>query len=208
MRGAKPLDFPLRAPNLGVMARLRKRLLAAVVVSMVSAGSPGIGVAQDAAQSARLDELLAELAQPDRPDWSNTEAEIVRLWSRSGSPAMDLLLSRANEAIAAEDYPVAVEHLSALIDHAPKFAEAWNARATAFYFMGEFSLSLADIEHTLALNPRHFGALEGLAAIFEELGEPELALRALQAARDINPNRPSVQDGLERLERKTGASDL
>ncbi len=74
--------------------------------------------------------------------------------------------------------------------------------------LGEYALSLADIEHVLALNPRHFGALEGLASILEELDEPELALRALQAAHDINPNRPSVKEGLERLERKTGAVEL
>jgi len=31
------------------------------------------------------------------------EADIQRLWGQSGSPAMDLLLRRAQEAIAAED---------------------------------------------------------------------------------------------------------
>ncbi len=195
------------------MAGFQKRLRAGAVASLVSiaglwVAGAGPGAAQSAEQAARLDELLAQLAEPDRPDWSRTEAEIVRIWSRSGSPAMDLLLGRAREAIEAEAYRLAVEHLSALVDHAPEFAEGWNARATAFYFLGEYSLSLADIEHVLALNPRHFGALEGLAAIMEELDEPELALRALQAAHAINPNRPSVQEGLARLERKTGAVEL
>ena len=36
---------------------------------------------------------------------------------------MDLLLGRGNEALEAEDYPTAIEHFSALIDHAPDFAE-------------------------------------------------------------------------------------
>ncbi len=168
----------------------------------------GVGLAQTAEREARLEELFGELAQPDRPDWSRTESEIVRLWSQSGSPAMDLLLGRASAAMEAEDYALAVEHLSAIVDHAPDFAEAWNARATAFYLLEEYALSMADIERTLALNPRHFGALEGLAAIFEQLDEPELALRALRAAHEINPNRPSVQQGLERLERMTGAVEL
>lgn len=195
------------------MAGFQKRLLAGAVASLVSisglwVAGAGISAAQTVEQTARLDELLAKLAEPDQPDWSQTEAEIVRIWSQSGSPAMDLLLGRATAAIEAEDYPLAVEHLSALIDHAPDFAEGWNARATAFYFMGEYSLALSDIEHVLALNPRQFGALEGLGSILEELDQPELALRALKAAQEINPNRPSVQDSLARLERRTGAVEL
>ncbi|MBA3324052.1 MAG: hypothetical protein H0T41_01805 [Rhodobacteraceae bacterium] len=170
------------------MTGFQKRLLAGAVASALG--------------------LFAELSEPGREDWPRVEAEIVRLWSQSGSPAMDLLLRRAAEAIEAEDFAAAVEHLSALTDHAPEFAEGWNARATAFYLLDEYALSMADIERTLALNPRHFGALEGLAAIFEELGQDELALKALQAAHDINPNRPSVQEGLARLQRKTGAVEL
>lgn len=166
------------------------------------------GRAQTAEQTARLDVLYAELAEPGRNDWETVETEIQRLWSQSGSPAMDLLLRRGNEAMAAEDYGRAVEHFSALIDHAPNFAEAWNARATAFYYMDEYSLSLSDIERTLALNPRHFGALEGLAAIFEAMNQPTLALDAAEAAIEINPNRPSLQETVKRLESETGSTAL
>jgi len=190
----------------------QKRFVAGAVASTLLAGvlapAAAQNAAQEAAQAERLDALFAELAEPGREDWSRVETEIVRLWSRSGSAAMDLLLRRANEALEAQDYARAVEHLSALIDHAPDFAEGWNARATAFYMLDEYALSLADIERTLALNPRHFGALEGLGAILEEMDEPELALRALREAHAIHPNRPSVQDSLARLERKAGAVEL
>ena len=70
----------------------------------------------------------------------------------------------------AQEYDVAIEHLTALTDHAPDFAEGWNARATAFYLIGEYALAVADIERALALNPRHFGAMSGLAFILEEIG--------------------------------------
>jgi len=189
------------------MTEFQKRLIAGVLSSALWL-SAGAVPAQTAGQAARLDELFTELAEPGREDWPRIEAEIVRLWSQSGSPAMDLLLRRAADAIEAEDYAAAVEHLSALTDHAPEFAEGWNARATAFYLLDEYALSMADIERTLALNPRHFGALEGLASILEELGESELALKALEAAHDINPNRPSVQEGIARLKRTTGAVEL
>jgi tetratricopeptide (TPR) repeat protein len=189
------------------MVGLQKRLLAAALVAAMSlAGAAARG--DDANRSARLDALFAELAEPGREDHLRIETEIARLWSQSGSPAMDLLLRRGREAIDAEDLAAAVEHFSALIDHAPDFAEGWNARATAFYLLDEYALSIADIERTLALEPRHFGALEGLAAILEQMDRPELALRALRQAHALNPNRASVQEAIERLERETGAADL
>ena len=132
----------------------------------------------------------------------------TRIWSHSGSPAMDLLLSRGNAALQAEDYPTALEHFSALIDHAPDFAEGWNGRATTYYLMGEFSLSIADVEHVLVLNPRHFGALAGLAFMLEQMDEPELALKALHQVQALNPNRPNINDAVTRLETMTGDAEL
>jgi len=37
---------------------------------------------------------------------------------------MDLLLQRGQEAMDNEDYEAAIEHFTALTDHAPDFAEA------------------------------------------------------------------------------------
>lgn len=161
-----------------------------------------------ARDAATLDTLFAELAEPGREDWEKIEGEITRIWSRSGSPAMDLLLRRANEALEAEDYPTALEHFSALVDHAPDFAEGWNARATTFYLMGEYTLSIADVGHVLALNPRHFGALSGLAFMYEDMDQPELALKALHMVQKINPNKPAINEAAKRLERTTGEAEL
>jgi tetratricopeptide (TPR) repeat protein len=190
------------------MIGIRKRLLAGAVASLLTAAMPPMVAAQAEDREARLETLFAELAEPGREDWSRIEGEITRLWSQSGSPAMDLLLRRGAEAMEAEDYAAAIEHLTALTDHAPDFAEGWNARATAFFLLGEYALSLADIERTLALNPQHFGALGGLAAIFEQSGRPDLALAALRAVGEITPNRPDVAETIERLERAAGVSDL
>lgn len=160
------------------------------------------------AQSEKLDELYAELQNPDLPNWEAVEAQIWDEWSRSGSPAMDLLLTRGRAALEAEDPEAAIEHFSALTDHAPDFAEGWNARATAFYQLEEFGLSLADIERTLVLNPRHFGALGGLASILEQINQPRAALSAYRAAHTIHPHRPNVEEAIERLERQLGDAEL
>jgi tetratricopeptide (TPR) repeat protein len=169
---------------------------------------PAPEAAEPETDAARLDALFVELAEPGRDDWERIEGEIIRIWSKSGSPAMDLLLRRGNEALEAEEYAAALEHFSALTDHAPDFAEGWNGRATAFYLMDEYSLAIADVERVLALEPRHFGALSGLAFMLEAMGEPELALEALQLVQALNPNRPNINQAVTRLEQMSGEADL
>lgn len=160
------------------------------------------------ADEATLDSLFTELQDPANEDWEATEEKIWKEWSRSGSRAMDLLLERGRSAMAAGDYEVAVEHLSALIDHAPDFAEGWNARATAFYLMNQYGLSMADIQQTLALNPRHFGAMSGMGAILEGTGRLKDALTVYTRALEIHPHQPGVIEAVERLSAEVGGTTL
>jgi Flp pilus assembly protein TadD len=160
------------------------------------------------AQSADLDALFDRLKSASGPDAQQIEQEIWAEWSKSGSDAMDLLLSRGRAAMAAGDAQLAVQHLTALVDHAPDFAEGWNARATAYYQLGDFGPAVADIAKTLTLNPRHFGALSGLGSIFEELGAPEKAKAAYQAAVDINPHATGAVQAIDRITRETEGQDL
>lgn len=108
----------------------------------------------------------------------------------------------------AQDLDTAIEHFSALIDHAPGFAEGYNARATAYFEADRLGLSLRDVEMTLALNPRHFGALTGLALILEQVGDPEDALAAYRMVNAIHPHRPDIKDAIERLETSLGGTAL
>ncbi|MCV2874951.1 hypothetical protein OE810_01650 [Rhodobacteraceae bacterium XHP0102] len=177
--------------------------LANTAVSAVAHAQTVPPIQQDDARSeAQLNALLEELKAPVLPDWQRVEAEILNLWSRSGSPAMDLLLRRGRQAMARDDYQAALAHLTALTDHAPEFAEGWNARATLFFEMGDYGPSLDDIARTLALNPNHFGALTGLGMIMEEVKAYSHALDAFRAARAIHPHRPDLEQAVERLERQ------
>lgn len=152
----------------------------------------------------RLDglfEQLAELGEGPEADArrKGLTQEIGLLWSRSGSDSMDLLLRRGRAAIDAGEYLRAVDHLTALTDHAPNFPEGWNARATAFFLLEEWGLALADIERVLALEPRHFGALTGLAVILEKIDRPGDALRAWRRALAVHPHLERAVEGVERL---------
>ena len=156
----------------------------------------------------RLDRLFAELADPANENWAYTEENIWIEWSKSGSPAMDLLLQRGRLAMAAGDFDAAIEHLTALIDHDPAFAEGWNARATAYFNAGLFGPSIEDVRHVLLLNPRHFGAMAGLGMMLEEMDDPKDAMAAYEAARAIHPRQAGVLDAIERLHRQLDGQDI
>lgn len=169
-------------------------LIVAALLPLMMVGTPVFG------QTDKLDGLFDKLKTADAMEAARIEQEIWIEWSKSGSAAMDLLLERGQEAMAMGDMTTAIEHFTALIDHAPDFAEGWNARATAYYQAGQIGPALADIGQTLRLNPRHFGALEGLAMIFQELEEPEKALEVWKAVEAIHPHAAGVSDAIKEIE--------
>lgn len=177
------------------------RILAALVLLLLH-------VSPVFADASKLDDLFQRLKAADEEAAQGIEADIWREWSKSGSAAMDLLLERGRAAMAEGAPDVAIEHFTALIDHAPEFAEGWNARATAYYQTGDFGPSVADIGKVLQLNPRHFGALNGLALIFEELERPKQALEVYRAVLDIHPNAAGVVEAIARIEDQLNGQDL
>ncbi|MGG7567313.1 tetratricopeptide repeat protein [Rhodovulum sp. DZ06] len=159
----------------------------------------------------RLDGLFEELAAlgPDEEGARRRVAgEIGRLWSLSGSDTIDLLLRRGREAMEDGDNHRALAHFSALTDHAPGFAEGWNARATAFFLLEEWGMALADIERALELEPRHFGALTGLGVILEKIDRPQDALRAWRRALEVHPHLERAVEAVERLSVEVEGRDI
>ncbi|MFT6450987.1 MAG: tetratricopeptide (TPR) repeat protein [Halocynthiibacter sp.] len=156
----------------------------------------------------KIDELFEALQTAKGRDLVRAEEEIWIEWSRSGSPAMDLLLKRGRDALEAGDPLRAIEHLSALIDHAPDFAEGYNARATAYFQSDDYGPALADIHMVLALNPRHFGALGGFAIILDEMGRERAALDVYRRLQGLHPSREGLAEAIARLERSLGDQEI
>ncbi|MEL6600735.1 MAG: tetratricopeptide repeat protein [Pseudomonadota bacterium] len=178
------------------------RIAGTTLLTLVLLASSAAAQTDPAAQRAlQISDTLAALADPEAENPDMLEARVIRLWSQSGSPSADFLLQRGRAAMASGDLDKAIEHLTALTDHAPEFAEGWNARATAFFQMEEYGLSIQDVARTLTLNPNHFGALAGLGFIYERLDRPAQAYAAFEAAHRINPHSEGVEAGLRRTRR-------
>lgn len=134
--------------------------------------------------------------------------EIKMEWAKSGSPSMDLLLKRGRDAMDEQDFDAAIDHFSALIDHAPGFAEGWHGRATAFFRSSQYGFAIGDLEQTLALNARHFGAIYGLAVILEQMGDIDRAYDIYQEVRMLYPLHPEATKALLRLEVRVNGTEL
>ena len=77
----------------------------------------------------------------------------------------------------------------------PDWSEAWNKRATVLYLMNQYQSSLDDIKITLALEPRHFGALSGQALNYIELNQYEKAIESYKNVQKIYP----IMDGAKKM---------
>ena len=183
---------------------LRSKVHVTLSVASFFVLAPALGWAQET----DLDDLFDNLATVGPDAAQAIEQRIWREWSKSGSPSLDFLLDRGRAARESEEPARAVEHLTALIDHAPGFAEAYNLRATAYFQQGLYGPSLEDIRSALALNPRHFGAMSGLGLILEELGYPEDALAAWREVIALHPNQQGAAEAVARLERAVEGTAL
>ncbi len=156
-----------------------------------------------AGQAGKIDDLFAEL-QAVPADQVEQSARIVdqinAIWSDSGSASMDLLLQRGHAALEEGEIQAAIDHFSALVDHAPGFSEGYHGRAMAYFEAGYYGPALVDLRKTLSLNPRQFLALRGLGFILEDAGQTEQALETYRAALALNPHDENVQMAIARLE--------
>lgn len=157
----------------------------------------------------QLDDLFAALAKSaDEREAKGIERKIVAIWHQSGSPTIDLLVRRAVTAIREKDYPLALDYLDSVVMLKPDYAEGWNKRATVYYLLDDYGQSLADIEHVLDLEPRHFGALSGLGRILEEMGDEKRALDVFEYVLKIHPHFAEIEKEVEDLKRATGGRDI
>ncbi len=154
-----------------------------------------------------IDKLLADLKRERKPEGANSIANrIMARWSDSGSATVNLLLKWAEDAAKEKKNAAALDFLDQAIVLAPDSVAAWNRRATLHYTMGQYRKSMADINHVLKLEPRHFGALAGMAAILSESGREAMALAAWERYLDIYPADRQAQDVVSKLSEKLAGS--
>jgi tetratricopeptide (TPR) repeat protein len=172
-------------------------ILLAVLLAAMTAG------AQADQRDDRLDRLFLRLqGNVSAAEGQRLEQRIWEIWLQSDDGEANRLMLHGVAAMHSRDYARALDLFDELIVAAPDFAEAWNRRATLYYLTGDYAASVRDIQQTLSLEPRHFGALSGLGMIYDRLGQPEAALKSFEAALDLNPHLAGPRERAAELRRE------
>ena len=150
-----------------------------------------------------LDPLFEALKRERDADKARGIAtQIMTDMNQSGSATVDLLMQWAATAIKEKRNAAALDFLDQVTLLDPAYPEGWNRRATLHYTMGNSRKSMADIAEVLKREPRHFGAIAGMAGILMENGRDELALKAWEDYLAVYPADRDAQEAVTKLSEK------
>ena len=114
----------------------------------------------------RLNTLFESLQHPESTNSHDKIIEEIWLvWNEIDNPYTQRIMDSMPLYFASQKYIEALEGLHKIIEEFRNYSEAYNKRATIFFILGRYSSSMVDIKNTLDLEPRHFGALGGMARI-------------------------------------------
>ncbi len=145
--------------------------------------------------------LARRLHDPDDKVRQLAGNALWAVWFRADSEDNNQELQRLARL---RDRGRALTGLNALIERAPRFAEAYNQRAILFYQAKLYEKAIADCETVLALNPYHFGAQVGLAQCLMQLRRHKAALRAFRKTLRLHPFMEGVEETIRALESALG----
>jgi tetratricopeptide (TPR) repeat protein len=173
-------------------------LAAAVLLASALAGS----AAADQ-NDPRLDGLFARLQATQSPREAQAiESLIWDAWLTIDDDDVGVVLRQGTALMEQGQLQQALVAFNSVVRLAPQFAEGWNKRATVHFLLEDYDSSIADIERTLALEPRHFGALSGLGQIYWALDRKALALKAFEAALRVDPHLAGPRAAVEALKKE------
>ena len=160
----------------------------------------GAGPAAADQTDERLDLLFATLQKTQRPAEVRVAQDMIwAIWTESDDDSVQSLMSEGLAAMSENRLKVALGLFDRIVVQAPDFAEGWNKRATVHFLLGNLLQSITDVEKTLALEPRHFGALSGLGQIYLLLGDESGALNAFEQALAMHPHLGGARAAVDAL---------
>ena len=149
----------------------------------------------------KLDRLFNDLKFKNATLSYEIEQKIWELWSTHPSDKnLTTMLAEGSNLVNKKKFDQAIVVFSKVIDLDPKWAEAWNKRATVLYMVGEFQKSQDDIDKVLELEERHFGALAGQGLVNIQLENYDKAIMSYKKAQQIYPKMKSPKIMIKQIE--------
>lgn len=152
-------------------------------------------------QAKPIDALFVQLKQAQSPeDAKPIEDQIGLYFMQSGSPSVDLLMTRGAAALAGGDKDAARKLFDAVTDIAPNFAEGWHSRAALQLASNDNTGAMVSLQRAITLNPREFKAMSELADMLEDYGDKAGALKLYRRALTLDPKLDGAADHVKALE--------
>jgi tetratricopeptide (TPR) repeat protein len=149
----------------------------------------------------RLNKLFIELKINNSALTNTTEQKIWEIWStHPHNKELTKRLAEGSSLVRNKQLSKAINIFTEVIDLDPKWAEAWNKRATVLYMIGDYKASQKDIDKVLELEKRHFGALAGQGLVNIKLENYEKAIQSYKKAKEIYPNMQSPDVMIKQIE--------
>lgn len=155
------------------------------------------------------DQLFAQLKKAETPeDAKPIEEKLDAIFRASGSPSVDLLMSRVQQLLSASDQKTARQLAVSVTRIAPKYAEGWHVRAGIEAAADDDAAALVSLQKSVLLNPRNFTALAELAGMLEDYGDKKGALKLYRQALALDPHLDIARDKLRELTTTVEGRDI
>ena len=134
------------------------------------------------------DKLFSQLKAADSAEAAKPiEEKLNQLFRVSGSPSVDLLMSRVGAALTQADNGTARARVEAVTRAAPHYAEAWRLKAHMQQAGGDDTGAMISLQRAVTLNPREFAAMTELAEMLEDYGDKPGALKLYRRVLALDP---------------------
>ena len=170
-------------------------ILSLVIFSNVSAES----------NDSELNNLFNQLKNSQNVKAIEIENKIWKIWMTHPSDdrrgyRLTELLAQGSLFINRRELSKAYGIFSQIILEDPKWAEAWNKRATVLYMLGRYEQSQNDINEVLKVEERHFGALSGQGLVQTKLKNYNKAIKSYKEVQKIYPSMQAPKLMIPKLE--------
>ncbi len=171
-------------------------ILSLVIFSNVSAES----------DDSELNNLFKQLKNSENVKAIEIENKIWKIWMTHPSDdrrgyRLTELLAQGSLFINRRELSKAYGIFSQIILEDPKWAEAWNKRATVLYMLGRYEQSQNDINEALKLEKRHFGALSGQGLVQTKLKNYKKAIESYKEVQKLYPSMQAPKVMIPRLKK-------
>ncbi len=155
------------------------------------------------------DGLFAQLQKVDSAEDAHPiEEKLKAIFRVSGSPSVDLLMSRAQAALGAQDNKTAKKLVEAVTAIAPNYSEGWHIRANMEQAAGDDTAALVSLQKMVLLNPRNFAALNELADMLADYGDKNGALKLYRRALALDQQLEAAARQVKALHQSVEGRDI